>query len=194
MKTISPIIFRRGKKINLCIVRKMYLPRITKWINDPEVTHYLSTYMPALEADEEKWFNSLSEKKATDHVFALVLPSGVPIGLMGLHQINMANGTATSGAMIGEKQYWGRGYGSEAKMLLLDYAFNTLGLRKVCSSVIAYNERSFHYSKKCGYEEEGRKRLQFYRNGAYHDEICLAVFREKWLPLWQRFKKTERLK
>lgn len=109
---------------------------------------------------------------------------------MAIHQIDWVNGTATTGAMIGEKEYWGKGYGSEAKMLLLDYAFNRLGLRKICSNVIAFNGRSKRYSEKCGYREEARRKAQFFRDGTYHDEIWLAVFRENWLPLWKKYQKT----
>lgn len=190
MKKVEPIMFRKGKHIHLCVVLKAYLPRITKWINDPEVTQYLAAYMPQYERNEEQWLERIAEHKDTDQVFALVTVSGEAIGIMGLHHINLKDGTATTGALIGEKRFWGKGYGSEAKMLLLDYAFNALNLRKICSSALAYNGRSVRYSKKCGYEEEGIRKAQFFKNGAYHDEILLAVFREKWLPHWKRFQKT----
>ncbi len=192
MKKIEPVIFRRGQKVHLCIVLKAYLPLITKWINDPEVTRYLGSYMPQYERNEEQWLERLAEKKNTDMVFALVTKNGEMIGIMGLHQINSKDGTATTGALIGEKRFWGRGYGSEAKMLLLDYAFNTLNLRKICSAALAFNGRSVRYSKKCGYEEEGVRKAQFYKNGAYHDEILLAVFRDQWLPFWKRFQKSRK--
>ncbi len=61
---------------------------------------------------------------------------------MGIHRINWKDRTATTGAVIGEKAYWDKGYGSEAKMLVLDYAFNMLNLRKICSQVLAFNKRS----------------------------------------------------
>jgi RimJ/RimL family protein N-acetyltransferase len=94
--------------------------------------------------------------------------------------------------MIGEKEYWGKGYGTEAKMLLLHYAFDTLNLRKICSSVISFNERSHKYSLKCGYKEEGRRKAQLFRDGKYWDEIQLAVFRKDWLLLWKKFQAEQK--
>lgn len=139
------------------------------------------------ETDEEEWFEGISKRKEHEVVFA-IMADGKHIGMIGIHQINRKDGTAITGTMIGNKEYWGKGYGTEAKMLLLDFAFNTMNLRKICSSVIAFNERSYKYSLKCGYIEEGRRKLQNFRHGKYWDEIFLAVFRDDWLPLWEKFK------
>ncbi len=117
----------------------------------------------------------------------MLVVDGKPIGTMGIHAIDYRHRIATTGALIGESGYWGKGYGSEAKMLLLEYAFNTLNLRKICSEVIAFNERSTKYSLKCGYKIEGTKKLHHYAKGQYWDVIQLAVFREDWLPLWEAF-------
>ncbi len=83
----------------------------------------------------------------------------------------------------------GQGYGTEAKMLLLDYAFNTLNLRKVCSTVLAFNGRSQRYNEKCGYVVEGVQKAQVFRDGSYHDLILMAVFRDDWLPVWREYQK-----
>ncbi len=112
---------------------------------------------------------------------------------MGIHRINWKDRTATTGAVIGEKAYWGKGYGSEAKKLLLDYAFNELNLRKICSGALAFNGRSQAYSKKCGYEVEGVLKQHIFKNGEYHDLVQLAVFKEQWLPLWKKFRKRGRM-
>jgi len=108
---------------------------------------------------------------------------------MGLHQIDFIHGTAVTGAIIGEKEYQGKGYGTDAKMTLLNYAFNTLNLRKVCSDVISFNKRSLAYSKKCGYKIEGRQKQQFYRSGKYYDRVFLAIFRKNWPKIWAEWSK-----
>jgi len=182
------IVFLQSKRVVLRPLLKEDVPLLIRWINDPEVSQYLSVYMPMMEADENEWFENLHKRKPYDIVLAIVVDRKA-IGTMGIHGINMKDRVATTGALIGEKEYWGKGYGSEAKMLLLNYAFNTLNLRKVCSAVFAFNERSYKYSLKCGYKEEGRRREQFYRHGKYWDEILLAVFRDDWLPLWEKFAK-----
>jgi len=84
--------------------------------------------------------------------------------------------------------YWGKGYGTDAKMTLLNHAFNVLNLRKIRSEVVDYNERSLSYSLRCGYQIEGRKKAEVFRHGEYRDIVQLAVFREEWLVLWERYQ------
>lgn len=184
------IVFLRSRRVVLRPVLKEDLPLFIRWINDPDVSQFLNVFFPMMEADEQEWFDSLPKRKSTDIVFVIVV-DGKAIGTMGIHNINWKNRTAITGAFIGEKDYWGKGLGSEAKMILLDYAFNTLNLRKICSTVIAFNERSYRYSLKCGYKEEGRLKEHHFKHGTYWDEILLAVFRDDWLPLWEAFAKEQ---
>ncbi len=185
-------IFLKGKRVSLRPLLRSDVPFLLRWINNPEVYHYLSAYLPKMEADEEAWLDSLAKQKDT-HIVLMILVEDVPIGTMGIHNINWKDRVATTGAMIGEKEYQGRGYGSEAKMILLNYAFNVLNLRKICSSVIEFNERSYRYNLKCGYTVEGRLREHVFKEGRYWDQILMAVFRDNWLPLWEKFKKEQLL-
>ncbi len=188
---LPPIVFRNGKRLYLRPVAKEDLPRITRWINDPEVTHYLKVSFPLPLEAEEQWFEKLIENKDKDVVVAIVLKkTDALIGLTGLHRIDYRNGLATTGSVIGEKSCWSKGYGTEAKMILLEYAFNTLNLRKICSIVYDFNGRSKRCLQKCGYREEGRRKEHQYRNGAYRDEFLMAVFKKDFLPLWEKFHTT----
>ena len=74
-------------------------------------------------------------------------------------------------------------------MLLLDYAFNSLDLLKMQSSVLGFNGRSVAYRKKCGYVKEGRLKDQWFRKGKRHDDVLLAVFKNDWIPLWEQRQK-----
>ena len=76
-------------------------------------------------------------------------------------------------------------------MLLLNYAFNTLNLRKIVSRVVSFNRRSKAYSEKCGYKVEGVLKKDIFKDGEYHDLICMAVFKDDWLPLWEKFRKAK---
>lgn len=177
----NDVVFLSGEKTILRPVVKDDLPFFQVWINDPETRIFVCNYLPLTLSDEEAWFASLSQNKS-NIVFAMVdKASGKLIGNLGLSNISWVNGTAVTGAMIGDKEFRGQGYGTDAKGLLLTYAFSTLNLRKLCSSVIAFNGRSLAYNFKCGYHQEGVRRLQVYRNGEYHDEILMAIFKEDWL-------------
>ncbi len=185
------VIFLKGQKVILRPMRKSTdLAACERWINDPEIRPYLLSFLPLTEKQEEEWFDNLA-KSSNDVILAVeTIADGKFIGTMGLNRINWKDGTAVTGALIGEKERQNQGFGTDAKMTLLNYAFNTLNLRKVCSSVKAFNGRSLNYNKRCGYQEEGRRAKQFFVDGAYHDEILLAVFREDWLPLWEAYQKT----
>jgi len=188
------VVFLRGKKVILRpLCKETDLEKCVSWLNDPEVSKFLKVFGPITKQAEMEWFDSLS-KKENDVILAIETTDGEYIGNIGLHRINWTDRTATTGAFIGIKEYWGKGYGTDAKMILLSYAFNTLNLRKITSSVIAFNKRSLHYSLHCGYKIEGRKRKQMFCNGKYWDEIILGLFKEEWLPIWKKYKKAGKIR
>jgi RimJ/RimL family protein N-acetyltransferase len=194
MKQNLRVVFLQGKKLYLRPPTKDDIPFFIRWMNDQEVTQFLATFLPITEAGEIEWLEGLQKNQDKDLVFVIVdAKTHKPIGLMGLHRINWKDRTTTTGARIGEKSYWGKGYGSEAKMLLLHYAFHTLNLRKVCSLVLSFNGRSKAYSEKCGYKIEGTLKKQIFKDGRYWDEIHMAVFKKDWEPLWKKFQKMGKL-
>lgn len=186
---LQKTLFRRGHRIDLRPLCKEDMNVITVWINDPDVHTFLTTKKPMTLESELDWYEEL-RKSSTDMVFVIVLKeTGEAIGVMGLHQVDHMNGTATTGSFIGVKEYWSKGYGTEAKMLVLDFAFNTLNLRKVCSSTYDFNIRSQRALMKCGYKVDGVKKKHKYRKGRYCDEVFFAVFKKDFMPLWRKFKK-----
>ncbi len=187
------IVFLSGKKTNLRPVSREDIPKLLVWINNPEVRQFVSSVIPTTQKFEEDWVDGLCKDK-NNIVLVIETKEGVVIGLMGLHRIDWVDRVATTGALIGENEYWGRGFGGDAKMALLDYAFNTLNLHRINSDVIAFNERSLNYSLRCGYQIEGRKREAIFRHGKYWDRIELGVLRSEWLPIWEKYKETGSLK
>ncbi|MDO8504775.1 MAG: GNAT family protein [Candidatus Liptonbacteria bacterium] len=183
-------LFRRSKRVSLRVITKDNIPKYLEWFNDPEVTQYTSGIFPVSEEEETEWVQNLSKRKQTDVMFAIWTNDGRLIGNMGLHRINYVDGTAVTGAVIGEKDFWGKGLGMEAKMLLLEWAFNTLNLRKINSHVLGFNKRSQRYSEKCGYKIEAVLKDQMFRNGKYEDMVIMSVFKTDWLLLWEKFRVT----
>ena len=118
---------------------------------------------------------------------------GRAIGMIGIHNIDWKNRLGETEIAIGEKEFWSKGYGTEATMVLLHYAFDTLNLRKMHAAIYGFNKASQVYKKKCGYQVEGVQRQHVFKNGEYHDRILVAVFREDWLPIWERFQTTGRV-
>lgn len=188
-KQPKKVVFLKGRKIILRpLCKETDLAACHRWMNDPDVSYYIQRYLPITLGEEVQWFDDLSKRKE-DVVLAIETRGGAFIGVIGLHRINWKDRTAVTGACIGEKEYWGRGYGTDAKMALLGYAFQTLNLRKITSMVYAFNKRSLAYNLHCGYCVEGVQKRQVFKRGRYYDVVQLGLFKKDWLPIWRRYKK-----
>ncbi len=185
---MKDLVFLRGRKTVLRPVLESDVPLLMKWINDPRVRQFIQNAFPLGEGAEREWVANLSKRSDTNMVLMIEV-NGKAIGNMGVHQINWKDRTATTGAIIGEVEYWGKGYGTDAKMALLEYLFNTLNLRKVMSHVYAFNKRSLGYSLHCGYKIEARLRKQRFIGGRYHDEVILGLFKEDWLKARKAYQR-----
>lgn len=191
--TQSHVVFLKGKTTILRPIQKADVSLLVRWVNDPRIRQFVGSFGHHTEESEEKWVTRLIDDKA-NMVFIVALRDGTPIGTMGLHRIDWKDRIATTGAMLGEPKYWGKGYGTDAKMALLEYAFDELGLHKVCSTVISYNKRSLRYSLHCGYRIEGTRKSHIFKRGRYWDLVELGVFRRQWHPVWRHWLKTGRIR
>lgn len=102
------------------------------------------------------------------------------IGSCAFSQLDADNGSALFHITIGEKDLWGRGYGTEATRLMLDHAFSTMGLHRVSLAVFSFNERAIRSYEKVGFVVEGRARDAIYREGRYWDEIDMSLLESEW--------------
>jgi RimJ/RimL family protein N-acetyltransferase len=187
----QPTPFLPGRRIGLHVLEPEDAPQMLAWFNDPEIRQFLKFTLPMSLTAEREWIEGLGKRREHDLVFGLVTTEDKRlIGNMGLHRIDWRNRLATTGSVIGAKECWSQGYGFEAKMILLEYAFNSLGLRKIESSVYSTNPRSRRCLEKCGYREEGVRKAAILKRGEYIDVTLMAVFREEWLPLWDKFKEA----
>lgn len=171
-----------GKKTRLRAYKKEDAALVQELINAPEIRLNLSPTVPfpyTLE-DEEKFLQSLSATKDT-YAFAIEdLESGLYLGGCGLNEVDWKNGFGTVGIFIGQEEYLGRGYGTDAMTVLVDFLFNETNLNKLCLNVFSFNERAIKSYKKCGFVVEGTLRQQLFRFGRYHDELRMGLLRSEW--------------
>jgi RimJ/RimL family protein N-acetyltransferase len=80
------------------------------------------------------------------------------------------------GVLIGERDEQGKGYAAQAIAGTCDYGFAELGLAKITASFHADNVGSIKSFEKAGFTEEGQRRAQYFRDGAWRDEVLLARF------------------
>jgi len=146
------------------------------WLDDREVTKFMdSGVFPNATEKMEDFYRStvLSRDNA---IFAIVdKETDKHIGNIKLGPINWISRLAPLGIMIGNKEFWGQGYGAEAIRLVVDYAFNRLNLHKVTAGVVAINHGSAQAFQNAGFEIEGKAKSQFFYDGEYYDSLYLGI-------------------
>jgi len=160
------------------------LPYIRNWVNDPEITNYLSNIFlyPHTVNETEKFLNAMLEGKANMKGFVIAYKDTEEyIGQIDLINIDWINRIGAIGIVIGNKENLNKGYGTEAIKLLQEFAFNKLNLHKLELEVRAYNKRAINCYKKCRFKEEGRIRENFYINGEYTDTLFMGILKREWM-------------
>lgn len=149
-----------------------------RWLNDPEVARYLETgRFPVTPDDLRRYFERFAHSR-DDLIFAIIdKATGLHIGNVTLNRISWMHRTTDTGLMIGKKEFWGRGYAYEAWGLVIRYAFERLGLRKIIAGVIDGNAASLATLQKLGFQIEGRLREELWADGVYRDVFRLGLFR-----------------
>jgi RimJ/RimL family protein N-acetyltransferase len=170
----------RGTKTRLRALEHNDLSHFVRWINDPEVRRFLIMRYPLSMTEEEKWWEGFLQRQ-NDHIFAIEAEDGTHIGNIGLHDIQRENRRAVLGIIIGDKRYWGRGYGTDAIRAMLGWGFRYLNLNRVTLQVYSYNERAIHCYQKCGFRHEGTMRQARYVDGQYFDEWVMGILRDEFL-------------
>ena len=101
------------------------------------------------------------------------------IGQCGFVKINWKNRVGELAILIGEKDCRGKGYGADAIQTLCTFGFMEMNLRKIKALVFDFNEAALRCYEKCGFQREGVLKQEIYREGAYHDVVCMALFNER---------------
>jgi RimJ/RimL family protein N-acetyltransferase len=151
------------------------------WSDDREVTRYLSrgafpSSLDLLERNYEAMIHSNTEielaivdRKTDSH-----------IGITGLHSVSWINRSSEFRILIGEKDYWGKGYGTEATQLMVAYAFEVLNLHKVWLGVNSQNVGAIKSYEKVGFIKEGELRDEIFRNGRYYSAIRMSILQSEY--------------
>lgn len=151
-----------------------------RWNQDSEFQQLLSSGPSILYPPKQiqAW-----QEKHIDEFYGFTirpLETDQAIGMVDLSGIDWTAGNCWVGIGIGEREYWGKGYGSEAMDLVLRFAFSALNLRRVSLDVFEYNQRAYRSYCKVGFKEEGRMRQWMMRGGERFDLVFMGILREEW--------------
>ena len=178
-----PII--RGELVYLRAPERSDIPTFVRWFNDADVLHHLAMYAPMSEAAETVWFDRMLERQGTTdyHFVICLMTDDRAIGTAGLHGIDMVNGTAEFGIAIGEKEDWGKGYGTDALRAICEFGFGSLRLERIGLVVYEGNARGRRSYEKAGFTHEGTLRRAHYTHGRHEDVHVMSLLRDEWQAL-----------
>jgi RimJ/RimL family protein N-acetyltransferase len=166
-----------GELVYLSPINENDLEKYCEWLNDMEVTRNLTISTMNVSLTSEKGY---LESVARKHSYAIITTTDDRlIGNCGLIDIDHINRNCEIGIFIGDKDYWGKGYGSEAMRLLLGYAFDFLNMRSVMLKVFTFNKRGIAAYRKLGFKEIGRRRKALIREGSEHDVLYMDLLDEE---------------
>jgi RimJ/RimL family protein N-acetyltransferase len=162
-----------GKKCFLSPMEISDADKYTTWLNDQEVVKHLSLSTAVITVESEKGFlSSLSQ----NHNYGIIdFESEQLIGSIGLMNIDHIHQTAEIGIFIGNKDYWGKGFGSEALSLLISYAYQTLNLHNIMLKVFSINTRAIKCYEKIGFKKIGVIREAINKDKQKHDIILMDI-------------------
>ncbi|HEY9089197.1 MAG TPA: GNAT family protein [Anaerolineaceae bacterium] len=172
-----------GSRIRLRAIERSEIPMLTGWFNDPEIRQYIPLYWTMSQADEERWFDQMLQRPPELHpmmIDALTPEGWQPIGDCGFNEVSWVNRSGEIGIVIGDRRYWGKGYGSDAVRMLLRYGFTALNLNRIELEVYQNNPRAIRSYEKVGFVHEGRKRQAMFKSNVYQDVLIMAVLRSEW--------------
>ena len=170
----------KGKLVTLRSIEREDLPALATFHNDLEFEVLGGGNAPvpqSLAALQAQFDENVKEGRRTQFV---IEADGKVIGECGLRDFNDAHQHCELGIGIGDREYWGRGYGREAVILLCDYAFTHRNCHRIMLTTLASNERAIRAYRACGLVEEGRLREHAWSDGRWQDEIVMGILRDEW--------------
>lgn len=184
----QPVVIE-GRNVRLRRHRPENLSRVLRWYRDPELAR-LTRYQlrPMTREEVERFFQSRLLGSESVAYAIHEGPTDRLIGLTTLSALDADNGSALFHITIGERDVWGRGLGTEATALMLEHAFERLGLHRIGLAVFAFNERAMRSYEKAGFSIEGRSRDAILRDGRYWDEVQMGILAEDWMARPRRVR------
>ena len=144
------------------------------WLNDPEVNKYLETRKATIE-DLKNYIQQRVDDPNSLFWGVFDKDSNAHIGNVKLEPIDRQKKKAVFGILIGNKDYWGKGIGTEATRLVVDHAFNSMGLEEIELGVIADNKKAARVYEKAGFKIVEIKEKAINHEGVLYDDIVMVI-------------------
>ncbi len=179
MKPMKKDTVIRGQQVYLRPITAADTEMAVRWRNKPVVVENFIYRKPVSREDHERWLENKVFTGLVHQFIVCRICDDLPLGSIYLQNFEEENRKAEWGIYLGEEQAYGKGAGTEAAKLLLDYAFTDLGMHKVVSRVLAQNKASVRMNEKAGYVQEAYLKDELFLDGKYEDLILFGAINPK---------------
>lgn len=164
-----------GKLIELRAIEIEDAEILREMVNDPEMERNVVGWgFPVSKHGQLKWIENVNKDNKNIH-FAIEIQDEGCIGVATLVNIDWKNRSAIHGIKLVNKDFRGKGIGTDVVLSIMKYAFEELQLNRLDGSFLPYNKASINLYKKCGWKIEGEKENAIFKNGEYHNLIITGI-------------------
>jgi RimJ/RimL family protein N-acetyltransferase len=172
-----------GRRVCLRPLAREDLIYLQKWLEDAEIRGLIGEVGSMSKAESEKFLEKVRGDTERAWFMVVVKENNKVIGEAGLLRMDRAWRTTDISIIIWEREEWGKGYGTEAVLLLLDHAFRHLDFHRAAVGVVGFNERALRFWEKVGFRKEGVQRDGYYYEGKYHDFVLMSILDDEFREL-----------
>lgn len=159
---------------------------IRNWRNSSEVSKYMYTNDLVTTDQQIKWFRKIIEDPTKK--YWIIKVDDKHVGVVNLYDIDKRNKRCYWAYYLADSSIRGKGLGRLIELNVLKYVFENLGLNKLCCEILSFNEIVVKIHKKYGSKIEGNFRQQIYKQGKFHDIVCMGILKEDWDELKNKFE------
>lgn len=172
----EPVLY--GKDICLRLMREADTERIVAWRNQDFVRENFIYQRPFTKEGHLNWIETMIRPGTAIQFIIYTNQNAVPVGSVYLRDIDRIHQKAEYGIFIGEAQALGKGYGTQAAGLMIQYAFEAVKLHKLMLRVLADNIRARKSYEKAGFVQEAYLRDEVFLDGKFRDLVLMAVINQ----------------
>lgn len=180
---MAPVRFLEGTKVYLRPIELADTDWYFASIYDKNTRRLTGTQKHYSREQIARYIEGKSQDSSSVLLLIVTCEDDQPVGDIAIQNIDTINRNASIRIAINNDAYQGKGYGTEALRLMLDYGFGILNLHRVELNVFSYNERAMHVYEKLGFKREGVQREALFYDHQYYDSILMSILEDEYRAL-----------